>query len=347
MSETKLRVPASQAEVTKEWLQAALSNSFPSASVGSLVGERVGENYGFASRIFRYRWKNGIVPQSVVIKLWDTATKAGIGEVRFYQTIQDVGIRVPLCFYSAADEITMKGVVVLEDLKEAVQGDVLKQLDLKRAKGVARGLAKMHATWLEQPKLDELSWLPNVSTWESENAWFRSRRKAFLKRIQNRLSGLPGVLLDQLELAPKAANERLEKAPITLLHGDFHLDNIVFERDIEPVLLDWSRPLRGPSSLNVANLLFEMISLGKFDSVLASYLEEFNKVAGTSLNEEVFDKQLGGALLRQFELSTCGAALWQPPSLRGTEMAEAGIERVSNAVEFWERRDPELFSFLR
>jgi thiamine kinase-like enzyme len=143
------------------------------------------------------------------------------------------------------------------------------------------------------------------------------------------------------------ANERLANAPETLLHGDFHLDNFLFEKKTEPVILDWSRPTRGPQVHNLANLLFEMTSLQNFDSVFDFYIGEFNKFAETSLNKAILEKQLGGTVLRKFELSTCGSALWQPSLPRAVRMLDVSIERASKIVEFWQERDPKLFSFLR
>ena len=84
MSTSDFSVPASEAEVTKEWLQAALASSFPNATFEPLASERIGEAYGFASRIFRYKWQDNGTPQSVVMKLWNTDSKAGLGEIRFY-----------------------------------------------------------------------------------------------------------------------------------------------------------------------------------------------------------------------------------------------------------------------
>jgi len=84
MSTSDFSVPASEAEVTKEWLQAALASSFPNATFEPLASERIGEAYGFASRIYRYKWQDNGTPQSVVMKLWNTDSKAGLGEIRFY-----------------------------------------------------------------------------------------------------------------------------------------------------------------------------------------------------------------------------------------------------------------------
>lgn len=347
MSETDLPVPASENEVTKEWLQTILAGTFPDATFASLEGERIGEAYGFGGRIFRYRWQDSRTPQSVVIKLWDTDSKAGIGEVLFYQTFQDVGVRVPICFYSAADKETKKAVLVLEDLKDAVQGDVLEQLNLERAKGVARSLARLHTTWLGHPKLAELSWMSEVSTWKTESDWFHSRRTLFLERFPDHLNGLARLLLDKIEFAPRVANERLRDAATTLLHGDFHLDNLLFEKQTEPVFLDWSRPVKGAPALNLVTLLFFMTPLKNFDTVFDCYLGKFNEISKSSLKRAVLEKQLGGGFLRAFAISTCGAARWQPASTRGVQILEASIKQRSKTVDFWHRRDPKLFSFLR
>jgi streptomycin 6-kinase len=347
MSPSNFAVPASETEVTKEWLQAALAGSFPNATFESLASERIGESYGFASRIFRYKWQDKGTSQSVVMKLWNTDSKAGLGEIRFYQTFKDIGTRIPICYHSATDAETKMAVLLLEDLRDASQGDVLEHLDLDRAKGVAHSLARLHGTWLEHPKLAELSWVSDASAWTREEGWYQSRRTLFLERFPDRLDGLARILLEKIELGPRVANERLAKAPITLLHGDFHLDNFLFDKQTEPVMLDWSRLLKGPQVYNLANLLFGMSPLQNFDTLFGFYLEEFNKCAETSLSGEVIERQLGGMLLQKFEQSTCGIALWQPSLPRAVEMIDEGIENAITVVEFWQERDPELFSFLR
>ncbi|MDX1417753.1 MAG: hypothetical protein R3293_26365 [Candidatus Promineifilaceae bacterium] len=50
--------------------------------------------------------------------------------------------------------------------------------------------------------------------------------------------------------------------------------------------------------------------------------------------------------MQKFEKATCGMALWQPTLPRAAAMIEKGIASADKAVNFWHRRDPELFSFL-
>lgn len=90
-----------------------------------------------------------------------------------------------------------------------------------------------------------------------------------------------------------------------------------------------------------------MTPLKNFDKVFDCYITEFNKASKISLSRVGLEKQLGGEFLRAFATSTCSVARWQPQSVRGIQVLEAGIKRTNNAVDFLQRRDPELFSFLR
>jgi len=251
-----------------------------------------------------------------------------------------------MCYYSAADIQAGKAVLVLEDLKNVAQGDALKPVNLERAKGIARSLARLHARWLEHPKLTELSWLSNVSVWEQDQEWLDSRRSLFLMRFPNRLNGVARLLFDKLELAPKITNVRLSNAPIILIHGDFHLDNLLFEKETQAIFLDWSRPVKGPLVLNLAALLFTMTPLKNFDEVFDCYLANFAKLSKYQLNRKSLERQVGGELLRLFAISTCGVARWQPTLPRAKEMIEKKFHKLSECVEFWQKRDPALFSFL-
>jgi len=144
----------------------------------------------------------------------------------------------------------------------------------------------MHAKWLESPELEKYGWIANVSNWEPEDGWFDSRRALFRERFEDRLKPFSTTLLDQIEATPGIANSRLATAPLTLPHGDFHLDNILFESEDQPVLLDWSRPVIGLAAQNLAELLFKMIPLKRFDAIFEIYLEAFNRVAAKPTNKQ-------------------------------------------------------------
>lgn len=340
-------VPASEAEVTAAWLQGVLSPSHPGISIPSAEAIRIGEGYGLSSRIFRFRWEGAGGPASVVVKLWETDGPAGTREVDFFRTFGGrAGIRLPTCLHAGIDPATRRGVIVMEDLGAVEQGDCLDRLDPQRALALSRLLASLHGRWWGSPELDEAAWLPPVSRSERGREYFRSRRKLFLGRFGDRLDGFARGLLDRIEEAESRSNEILGSAPVTLLHADLHLDNVVFESDTgRPIVLDWARAAKGPAALDLVRLLFEAADPSGGDRILAAYFDSLRGAGVSGLDLPALRRQVGGALLRFFATWTCGVARWRPKSRREEAMIDVGIERALGAVAHWRLRDPDLFRF--
>ena len=341
----KISVPAGAKELTAEWLFATLKSKFPINLDQNIKLEQIGQDFGFASEIYRVSWVSHNQPHSLIVKLWDVSA-AGMGEVHFYRHFKDCGARIPQSFYGAISENGQRGVLILEDLVNTKQGDVLKRLKGEQAYRVAKNLAKMHAAWSENPILGELEWLSEKSIANRGSDWFLQRRQTFLKRFPNHLNGLPLLLLNNIERTPQIVTERLKSAPHTLLHGDFHLDNILFKNKVEPIFLDWARPTKGPLVLNLADLLFSMISLDEFDAVLDCYISEYEQISKWPLDNLELMQQLGGALLQSFAINTCGIALFEPTLPRAIQMIDDGIYHAVSVIDFWHERDPQLFAFL-
>lgn len=340
-------MPASPAGVTAHWLQQALTPSFPGVVVETVTAERLGEDYGLASLIYRYRWESGEPPRSVVVKLWPTDGPGGRREVLFYGAFgQAVGARVPACFHAAVDPDHQRGVLVLEDLGPVVQGDCLLKLSLPQATAVAQGLAAIHAIWLGSPALEQSQWLPSVASWERDADWFEPRRALFMRRFGHRLDDRARALLDRIVQAQKVANQRLAGATSTLLHADLHLDNLVFVNGREPVYLDWARCARGPLALDLYDLLFPMIHEADRERVMVTYLEAFTARTGDRPDFAALQRQLGGVFLRKFAIATCGVARWQPASPREAAMIDVGLQRTLHDLIYWSEHVPSLLSFL-
>lgn len=340
-------MPASRADVTPYWLRQALAPAFPGVLVEAVTTERLGEGYGLASLIYRYRWGTGEPPRSVVIKLWPTDGPGGTREVLFYRAFgHAVGMRIPACFHAAVDPGSQRGVLVLEDLGPVVQGDCLLKLSLPEATAVAQGLAALHATWRGHPALEGTDWLPSSAAWERGPDWFEPRRALFLQRFGHRLEARARALLDHILEAQAVANERLAGVTNTLLHADLHLDNLVFVNGTQPVYLDWARCAKGPLALDLHDLLFSMIQDADREQVLATYLGSFRARAGSAPEAGALWRQLGGVFLRKFAIATCGVARWQPASPREAMMIDVSLQRALHALNYWSANDPALFSFL-
>ncbi len=338
-------MPALEAELTPEWLQmSGVLDQIESDDAG-FTTERIGADYGLASEIYRLHWNDNPVAPAVVVKLWDTNSRAGETEVHFYRTVgRRLGIRVPACYYAAVDPDRQRGIVVLEDLKDVVQGDVLEQAGAEQAAAIARALAVMHARWAGAEALSTTEWLQSLAVWEPDPEWVASHRSLFLERFADRLDELGRALLARIDEAQHVANARLAGAPETLLHAELHLDNIVFERGTEPVLLDWARCARGPQAIDLYELLFAMGSPDDIEQTLRAYAAAFEAESGEAIDLDRLRHELGGAFLRRFAVGTCGTALWNPTAPREKAMIDDGIERMNRSLHYWNDHDQALFS---
>ena len=326
-------IPTQIEQVTADWLSSVLNQSIAPETVQS---EKIGTDFGFASQLYRISYNES----SLVVKFWPTAT-IGTREILFYQSFHDSDSRIPHCLYSGSDDQKQRAILLLEDFTQAAQGDVLKKLNLEQAKNLADALAQLHTKWHNHELVTSASWLHDARTWKPKADWIQGRRETFKQRFPGRLNQPAMELLDNLEQAIKMGETRLKNQPITLLHGDFHLDNVLFNNGTTPILLDWDRPTAGAPAINLASLLFEMISLDHFDIVLDLYSDRFNGL----IDKSAWVTALSGAFIRNFCRLTCGIARWEPTLLRAVAIIDDGIENANLMADFWQQRDPDLLRF--
>ncbi|MEM8860671.1 MAG: phosphotransferase, partial [Chloroflexota bacterium] len=179
------------------------------------------------------------------------------------------------------------------------------------------------------------AWITDFSEWQLAADWIKPRRAEFLERFPSHLNPQALKLLNRLEETPAIALELAQGAPTCLLHGDFHLDNILFEPNDRPVFLDWSRPAKGSPAYNLIQTLIFMAPLEQFDQELNTYLDVFNQHAPNEVDLETLKGWLDAEFLRAFTTSTCGIARWRPTDERGKQIIEDTVEKVNAAAAFW------------
>ena len=282
------------------------------------------------------------------MKQWPSDGIAGTREILFYQEFGgDPGIRVPKCYQASLDVENRRGVLILEDLTTCEQGDCLQLLDIERASLLARSLARFHLHWWNHERLRNTAWIPSVTqVWRGAD-WFTSRREEFLSRFQDRLLPACRALFECIEAVEKRSNTMLADLPETLLHGDLHLDNVMFEDcGTSPVILDWAQVCRGPAALDLCELAFGMVEADKIDAVLTAYASEFDKNDLSVSYETTIAKGLTGALLRKFIASTCGIVRWKPATEREQKLIDAAISDIQTSILAWRERDPAALNFI-
>lgn len=321
-------VPQEAGEVSPGWVRRRLGHDVEVAA-GEAV-ERIGEGFGLASVLMRVRLGGDLAPPSVVVKLWSTGAPTADREARLLTTFGDrLGARVPVCYDAVVDRENARAVLLLEDLGDVEQGDCLLQLGAVPASRVARLLARLHGSWWRSAELEAVAWLPDTPWLALDRGWFAPRRARFLQRFPHHLDEHGRELLDDLETVYAGALEQLAGAPQTLLHDDFHLDNIVFDRATgDPILLDWARAARGPAVLDLAELLLAIAEPHAREHVLAAYTAELARQGVPEPDIDALDICLTAAVVVSFVKATCGVARWEPASPREAQMIELGIDRV-------------------
>jgi len=258
--------------VDAAWLTAALraSGAIGDASVTAVTKTPVGN--GLVGDSFRFgltydRAEPG-APESVVGKFpaADPSSRASgasfrlyLREVSFYRQIAStVGIITPKAHYAEIDEAGQDFTLIFEDMGPARPGDQLTGCSVADAETAMLEAAALHAPRWADPSLLQLEWL-NPS--EELNATFRAGLPMVLAAYHERYDGLLEhefmKLVDRLpDVMP--AFHAMDAGPRTVQHGDFRLDNILFDAQggkKRMATLDWQTVTCGPGLLDVSYFL--------------------------------------------------------------------------------------------
>jgi aminoglycoside/choline kinase family phosphotransferase len=205
-------------------------------------------------------------PPTVIAKLpaadeTSRATALSLGsyenEVRFYQQLAPhLPIRTPRVFHADIEVETARFILLLEDMAPACQGDQLAGCTPEVADVAVRELVRLHAPRWDDPTLADLPWLHRdpamgrqfmlmllPTLWEG----FRDRYAADLGPEVHQAGE---ALFARLEAYLTADTE-----PWTIVHGDYRLDNLLFDPTPDGVpitVVDWQTVTHGPALTDVA-----------------------------------------------------------------------------------------------
>jgi hypothetical protein len=258
-----MQAPTDLSELDVGWLSHALDTDVDSFHV-----EIIGTGEGFMGQLARVHLQAARVPSRVIVKM-PTADPGGrmIGEMmrvwerehRFYTEVAPIGrslmpsVRLPRCLYSQADPY----VLILDDLHPLAPGDQVAGPTLRQAHTAIDAAAALHSAWFDRPELHALTWMPDISDPMSASvgAMFDMGWPTFLARYQD---SLPERVLRWCEaFAPRVVDwiQTYSSWPLTLIHGDFRLDNMFFGTDGSMTLIDWQLSMRAPSTTDLVYFL--------------------------------------------------------------------------------------------
>jgi len=265
-------IAAGPEQVDAMWMTAALRSSgvlaegrVTAVSATPVGNGLVGDSFRFA---LAYDGAPSGAPASVIGKFpaADPSSRAsGAGlrlylrEVTFYRELaHTVGIITPRAHFAEIDPATHDFTLIFEDLGPARAGDQLAGCTPEDAQTALAEAAALHAPWWGDPALARLNWLTGgEETAGQVAAMLPMVIAAYRDRYDGQLEAECMTLVERLPAALTAmAQDR--SSPLTLQHGDFRLDNILF--DIQGGArrmgtLDWQTLTLGPGVTDVAYFL--------------------------------------------------------------------------------------------
>ncbi|MEU8204842.1 phosphotransferase [Streptosporangium sp. NPDC049046] len=267
--------PRTSSEITLPWLAELLREHHPDAAapvafettpLKSGVGEmgtlvRVGLGYadgdraGPASLIAKFATDNEHHRERArSIRLYER-------EVRFYRELAaHVPARVPHAYLAAVDDDSARYCLVLEDFSDHIPGDEVRGCTPGEAALAVAEVAKVHAAFWNRTDGPELAWVPR-----HDGVFAANRHRAVIQGWPNMIANHEAQFGDQVRAYEQAyvqAFPRLlrlmARQPVTFVHGDLRMDNLLFGRSGRPdpvVLLDWQGSVVGRGVQDVAYLV--------------------------------------------------------------------------------------------
>lgn len=254
--------------LTPQWLTAALraTGRLGDASVAGVTLVPLGTGQMSDSLRLTLRYDGSPdAPRTLVAKLPaadDTSRTTALTlrsyerEVRFYQELAPaLAIKTPAVVYADVDPTTAGFVLLLEDLAPARQGDQLSGCTPEAGASAVDELVGLHAPRWGDDTLVSLEWLYRDPEAERRvmmtllPAMWTAFRERYTSDLDTGTIRVGEALFEGLDafLEPPAG-------PATVLHGDYRLDNILFDPGDESVrgVVDWQTCTVGPGAYDLA-----------------------------------------------------------------------------------------------
>ena len=310
--------PRKAEDITADWLTQALG--LVTGDIQSVSVDFVGDAIGNTSEVFfvRLQLRDGVdCANSFVAKVMpqfegaievDKTLRLFQREIDNYrQVVSKTPIRAPDLVWSDYDPETSLGFMLMEDCSACDSFDQIVPVptSLEDLEQIFIMAAKLHARWWDSDELPALDGV--VQEGHPVFPVFTQLVMSQLKAIIAGGDGFENIPEEGLDVTRRFAENYHElmtskwpKSNVTVMHVDFRVDNIFFDRTTnEPILFDWQACIVGPGVYDLAYLMatgykvefrreHEMTLLALYHTTL---IEE--GVSGYSLEQAIADYKFG------------------------------------------------------
>jgi len=265
--------PRTVDEITPEWLTKVLRESGAIGDARIKSFSSVGLDGGVVGEVHRlhleYTDSSGRGPSTAIAKIAtaDVEKRLLIGgrgfyerEVQFYQHLNSgVGVPTSSVYFSEYDSGTAYFMLLLEDLGQYRAVDQKNDCSFEDTSSALQTLSVLHSKWWKNDRLAELGWLFDFTDAERVEQMAEGYSKALERFLEIGNDFLPAGY----EPVARKYGESIRtviadyaKNPVTLLHGDFRLGNLLFNDEVGATdrvyAFDWQLASKGMGAVDVA-----------------------------------------------------------------------------------------------
>jgi hypothetical protein len=338
-------IPRGPEDVTVSWLSSVLgTDAITSVDVGPIGTGQTGATYRAA---VTYSADTGL-PETFVVKLAaqdpDVRARVVLGyksEVEFYSAVAEtLSLPIPRCFHCDITEDAADFVLLLGDMAPAVQGDQIAGCTPEQAELAVRAVAGLHG-----PRWCDPAWLEFSATAmpkPGDDAAAKGLGDVAVMAADMTIERLGSSMTDNDKATLREAAElitpwlALEPKRFSLLHGDYRLDNMLFDPDSTKItVVDWQTLTVGLPSRDVgyftATSLVPEVRAQVERALVDAYHGELRAYGVTDYDSETCWRDYRLGILQAPLISTLGLA-FASTTRRGDEMMAVMLQRGCQAI---------------
>jgi hypothetical protein len=342
--------------LTPEWMTAALRSAGLDVTVRSLRSEAVGTGQmAHNERVYlEYEGSPVGAPATIVGKFPSpneesraSGARGGYkAETLFYTDLaSSLSVATPACYYGAISDDEATFTLLMEDLAPKRQGDQILGASAAQIEAAVRNLAGFHAPRWGDPGIEKLDWM-STGIGDEYALYIEMGTPAFIERYKARLAPEDQETLQAFADGVKNWITRRPE-PKTLVHGDYRLDNLMFEEvagETRVAVVDWQTLSIGCGGQDLAYLLGNSCPAEQRRTHEAHMLDAYREAMaghGVELSEEKVRADYVYGTFQGPSITMLGAlAVGQTD--RGDDMFMAMAERCCEQI-----RDLDALSVIR
>jgi aminoglycoside phosphotransferase (APT) family kinase protein len=277
-------VPSGIEDVTAPWLSEALG-----ARVDGVRAERIAQDSGFSSLLYRVQLTGVGVPGTVIVKLAAQSEARGamdmLGgyrrELAFYQKVAGrAPMATPHVYVARMAQDSVDFVLVMEDLQGWENADHLAGLSMHRTHVCIEQLAGLHAWSITDADVPDD--FPSIDTPIARDVFLPVFAMGWQVYLDHSVTPVPAAVAQYAErfaeLAPQALDALSERS--MLLHGDIRADNMFFDGDRLKVV-DFQFAAYGAGAADIGYLVSQGLPTdvrrGHDEALVREYLERLRE----------------------------------------------------------------------